>query len=57
MLTQVLCRYSKHFETLITGLPMEIAKIYLLQDNNETPISVNLVKRKTGCINTGAGLV
>ena len=57
MLTQVLCRYSKHFETLITGLAMEIAKIYLLQDDNETPVSVNLVKRKIGSINTSAGLV
>ena len=49
---QLLNRFSKCFETCVLRLAMEVAKIYLLQDNGETPVSVNLVKREIGCINT-----
>jgi hypothetical protein len=57
MLTQMLDGLAKCFETLIPGLPMEITKIYLLQDYGKTPVSVDLVKRKIGGIDTGPILI
>lgn len=57
VLTQQPGKFPKWFKALILCLSMKVTVINLLQDNGETPVAVNQVKRKVGGIDARPLLV